>query len=152
MKAQLDLKTAISHLKELLKDQGASLLSNGSLSLKTVTRTVTWNGTRVPYYTKVMSELPLMASVPLLDTVKNTIHGLVGSNGKLNLTSILNANSSSGTGVLSALEDEFANKEKRGLLADALKENVHVRNLFEDEHPVKRDLIIDTMAGMYMKA
>ncbi|KAJ5965789.1 hypothetical protein N7481_012503 [Penicillium waksmanii] len=154
VRAQLDLTTAITHLKELLADQGASLLSNGSLSLKTVTRTVTWKGTRVPYYTKVMSELPLMANVPLLDTLKNTIHGLTGSNGKLNLTGILNANSSSGTGLLSSLKEEFEDnkKEKRDLLAEALKENLHVRNLFGDEHPVKRDLMIDTMAGLYMKA
>lgn len=128
-------------------------MSNGSLSLKTVTRTVTWNGTLVPYYTKVMSELPLVANVPLLDTLKNSVKGLIGSNGKLNLTGILNANSSSGSGLLSYLEDEYGDKnEKRSVLADALKENIHVRSLFEDEHPIKRDALIDTMAGMYMKA
>lgn len=151
VKAQLDLKTAFSHLKDLLKEQGPSIMSNGSLSLTTITRTVTWKGTRVPYYTKVMSQLPLVADVPLLGTLKNTIHGLIGSNGKLNLTSILHANSSSGTGLLSSLEDEFDNKKKRAVLTDALRENLHVRDLFEDEHPIKRDMILDTMAGLYLK-
>lgn len=147
VKAQLDLKTAVSHLSEILKDQGSSIAQNGSLSLKTVTRTVTWKGTLVPYYTKVMSELPLMANVPLIDTLKNSLKNL-------DLSSILHANSSSGTGLISSLEDEFGNKDKnkRSVLSDALKENPHVRNIFEDEHPVKRDLIIESLAGMYMNA
>ncbi|KAJ5626275.1 hypothetical protein N7510_002584 [Penicillium lagena] len=141
----LDLSTVLGHLSEVLKSQAAAL-KNGTLALKTITRSVVWNGTEVPYYTKAMHDLPLTAVVGVADILKNTIHHLT-HNGGLNLTQIgqdFKSNSDSNGGMLGSLNTTS--------LASHLKQNVAVRDTFKNEHPIKRDAMIDTLANLYSKS
>ncbi|KAJ5377164.1 uncharacterized protein N7496_004573 [Penicillium cataractarum] len=134
----LDLKKIIANLGEVLKTQ-ASALKTGNLALDTVTRSVVWNGTEVPYYTKVMHELTLTANVGLVSTLKNTLHNLLhsdGSSSSSNLTSLIPS--------LNLTSDSSSVSSK-------LKRNVHLLDAFKDEHPVKRDAIIDSLANLYTK-
>lgn len=143
----LDLATILSNLGEVIKSQ-KQLFTTGDLNLATVTRSVVWNGEEVPYYTEVMSELTLVAHVPLIATLKNTF-------AHLNLTSLENylhpSTNSSGGGLLGS--GAFSSKSRSTAnLASELKQNVHVREAFGDEDPIKRDEMIDSLAGMYMKS
>lgn len=139
------------NLGEVLKSQ-ASLFSTGNLTLDTVTRSVVWNNEEVPYYTKVMSELTLVAQVPLAETLKNTF-------AHLNLTQLENyANSNKGGGLLSSIESNLNSSSTSSSsgstasgLASALKQNIHVRDAFRDTHPVKRDAMLDSLAGLYQR-
>lgn len=153
----LDLHVILTNLSDVLKTQ-AKAIRNGTLSLDTITRTVTWNGTQVPYYTKVMHELTLTADVGLGDILKNTIHNaLHGGNTTSILQNAKNGSGSNSTGLLSDLKEKVSTSkalETRGDslgIAHALKENVHVREIFKREDPVKRDAIIDTLAEWYTK-
>jgi hypothetical protein len=144
LKGVLSLSTVLGHLSEVLKSQAAAL-KNGTLALKTITRSVVWNGTEVPYYTKAMHDLPLTAVVSVADILKNTIHHLT-QNGGLNLTQIgqeFKNNSGGNGGLLSSLNTTG--------LASQLKQNVAVRDTFKNEHPVKRDVMIDTLAKLYSR-
>ncbi|PLN84722.1 hypothetical protein BDW42DRAFT_199218 [Aspergillus taichungensis] len=78
----LDLKTMISNLGDILKEQAPSL-RNGVLSLKTVGKSVEYEGVQVPYYTEVMKSLVLTADVPVGALLGNTLKGLIGPNGSL---------------------------------------------------------------------
>jgi hypothetical protein len=141
LKGVLSLSTVLGHLSEVLSSQ-ASALKQGNLALKTVTRSVVWNGTLVPYYTKAMHELPLTAVVSVADILKNTIHHLTHGGG-LNMTKIgqeLRQNSGNMLGSLNTTG-----------LASNLKRNEAVRDAFKDEHPVKRDAMINTLANLYEK-
>lgn len=147
----LDLTTILSNLGTVLKSQ-ADLFKTGNLTLDTVTRSVVWDGEQVPYYTKVMSELTLVAKVPLADTLKNTFN-------HLNLTQLQQYdNSTSGGGLLSSIESNL-NSSSTGSgssgsvpsLASTLKQNNHVRDAFRDTHPVKRDAMLDSLAGLYQR-
>lgn len=153
----LDLHIIFKHLSEVLATQAKSI-RNGTLSLDTVTRSVKWNNTIVPYYTKAMSELTLTADVALGDILKNTIHNALRGG---NLTSLVDkAKSSDSSGLLSDLKQKYKdNKEKNALqtrsdsasIAEALKRNIHMREVFKNEDPAKRDSIIDTLAEWYTK-
>jgi hypothetical protein len=153
----LDLSTIIHNLGKVLASQ-ASNLKSGNLALDTITRSITWNGTLVPYYTEVMSGLTLTANVAIADLLKNSIHNLLSGN-----SSITDALSSVGgaSGLLGNLTDNagasdtasaaLAESSKLDDLKSKLKSNVAVRDIFKD-HPVqKRDGIVDSLAGMYMK-
>ncbi|OOQ84520.1 hypothetical protein PEBR_29860 [Penicillium brasilianum] len=146
----LDLKKIIKNLGEVLKSQ-ASALKTGNLALDTITRSVVWNGTEVPYYTKVMHELTLTANVGLASTLKNTLHNLLhpdGSSSSSNFTSLI-----SSLNLTSAVDSAKANlnSSDSSSVASALKRNVHLLDAFKDEHPVKRDAIIDSLAHIYTK-
>jgi hypothetical protein len=146
----LDLKKILGNLGEVLKSQ-ASALKTGNLALDTITRSVVWNGTEVPYYTKVMHELTLSANVGLVSTLKNTLHALLhpdGSSGSGNFTSLI-----SSLNLTSAVDEAKAslNSSDSSAVSSALKRNVHLMDAFKDEHPVKRDAIIDSLANLYVK-
>lgn len=153
IKGFLDLKKIIANLGAVLKSQAAAIKS-GNLALKTVTRSVVWNGTEVPYYTQVMHELPLIAEVSLLGTLRNTLHHLLHPDGSSgggtgNLTSIISGLNL--TDAINAAKDDLNLTDSRSV-SSALKRNVHLLDLFKGEHPVKRDALIDSMAKLYVKA
>lgn len=147
MTGVLDLSTILTNLGDVLKSQ-SSLLSSGNLTLDTITRSVVWNGEEVPYYTKVMSELTLVAKVPIAETLKNTFS-------HLNLTQLEDyANSNNGDGLLSSIESGLNSSSSSGTtsgLASALKRNTHVRDALGITHPVKRDAMLDSLAGLYQQ-
>ncbi|KAJ5716263.1 hypothetical protein N7493_008174 [Penicillium malachiteum] len=162
----LDIGTILKNIGTVLSDQSASL-KNGTLSLTSVTRTVTWNGTLVPYYTTVMSELALTADVGILDFVKNTIKSHLGGGNLTSLIAELKNDTSSETSsdLLADLKQGLKDLEEDGdlttrdtaplsgaskLLSRALKRNPHVRDVFQDETPAKRDAMIDSLAGWYI--
>jgi hypothetical protein len=148
LRGVLDLKKVLANLGEVLASQSAAI-KTGNLSLTAVTRTIVSNGTLIPYYTKVLGSLPLVANVGIGDVLTNTLKYL-GTDGGLNLT-----------GALSGL---IENKRRRGpTLLDSpdgyggdafkqvvsLKHNRHVRRIFEDEGPDRRDAMIDSLARYY---
>jgi hypothetical protein len=148
LRGVLDLKKVLANLAEVLASQ-SSAITTGDLSLTAVTRTIVSNGTLIPYYTKVLGSLPLVANVGIADVLKNTLKYL-GTDGGLNLTGAL-------SGIIN-------NKQKRGpALLDgpngygddaikqvaSLKHNRHVQRIFEDEGPDRRDAIIDSLAVYY---
>lgn len=147
MTGVLDLSTILTNLGDVLKSQ-SSLLSSGNLTLDTITRSVVWNGEEVPYYTKVMSELTLVAKVPIAETLKNTFS-------HLNLTQLEDyANSNNGDGLLSSIEsglNSSSSSVTTSGLASALKRNTHVRDALGITHPVKRDAMLDSLAGLYQQ-
>ncbi|KAJ5917866.1 hypothetical protein N7454_010241 [Penicillium verhagenii] len=166
MTGTLDIGLILKNIGTVLSDQ-ASSIKNGSLSLTSVTREVTYNGTRVPYYSEVMSELPLTADVNIATTLKNTIKSFLGSGSGRNYTEMLaylknHTSSDSGSSLLADLKEGLQSLESRDVtpeedynddfdstktLAKALKRNIHVRDLFQDEHPIKRDAMIDSLVG-----
>ncbi|CAI7659755.1 unnamed protein product [Penicillium glandicola] len=150
----LDLHTVIENLVTVLASQ-AQAIKTGNLALDTVTQTVTWNGTLVPYYTDVMKQLTLTANVAIADLVKNTVHNLLSGNETLldlldsvgetstllgNLTSSDDA-SDTASSVLSETSD----------LASKMKTSIAARDMFRGAAPAKRDFIIDSLAKMYTK-
>lgn len=151
----LDLRTIVSHLEEVLSSQ-ASLLKTGNLTLDTVTRSVTWNNTRVPYYTEIMSQLTLTANVPIASLLKNSVHNLIGSSEEF--SSLLRSSSqSSGISSISSMLNSTgsnstnSHKTEGSELASKIKSHAAVRDLMRDAHPVKRDMIIDSVAEIYAK-
>ena len=102
MRGILDLKTMISNLGDILKEQAPSL-RNGVLSLKTVGKSVVYEGVQVPYYTEVMKSLVLTADVPVGALLGNTLKGLIGPNGSL--------------GDLIGKDDKEGGKDGGGLLS-----------------------------------
>ncbi|CAG8185366.1 unnamed protein product [Penicillium olsonii] len=153
LKGVIDIRNILANLVDVLASQ-TSAIGTGDLSLTAVTRTIVSNGTLLPYYTKVLGSLPLVASVGIGDVLKNTIKYL-GSDNDLNLT-----------GALSSLIDN--DKRKRGpVILDTprknggvfdhdayrqvarLKENPHVQKAFGDESPSKRDVMINSLARYY---
>ncbi|KAJ5876370.1 uncharacterized protein N7529_001954 [Penicillium soppii] len=148
LRGVLDLKGVLANLAEVLASQSTAIRT-GDLSLTAVTRTILSNGTLIPYYTKILGSLPLVANVGIGDVLQNTLKYL-GSNGGLNLT-----------GALSGLIDD---KRRRGpVLLDgpggygrdafrqvtSLKQNTHIQKIFEDESPERRDAVIDSLATYY---
>lgn len=149
--ATLDFDIIFANLGTVLKSQ-ASLLKTGNLTLDTITKSVVWENETVPYYTEVMSGLTLPAQVPLMDTLKNTLHSL-------NLTELVDyaKSNSTGGGLLSTLESDFKNMDSDSDsssgsgLSSILKRNVHIREALKNIHPVKRDAALDSLANLYMK-
>ncbi|KAJ5749341.1 uncharacterized protein N7511_011037 [Penicillium nucicola] len=154
----LDLGLIIKNLGKVLASQ-ASALKSGNLALDTISRTVTWNGTLVPYYTDVMKQLTLTANVAIADLLKNTIHNFLNSDSSMSsLIDSLGIGNGSSSGLLSNLTDsESASDTASAALAESsslsskLKRNVAVREAFKNEHPIQRDAIIDSLAGIYVK-
>ncbi|OQD96532.1 hypothetical protein PENSOL_c015G06981 [Penicillium solitum] len=149
----LDIHTMIDNLAEVLASQ-AKAIKTGNLALDTVTRTVTWNGTLVPYYTDVMKQLTLTANVPIADLIKNTVHNLLSGNETL--TDILKSGSETSKllGNLSSGDDSDSDSSilsETSALASKMKTSIGVRDMFRDTNPVKRDLIINSLAGLYKK-
>lgn len=123
----------------------------GSIALTTITRSVLWNSTEVPYYTKVMQKLTLTANVGLISTLKNTLHNLLhpdSSSEASNLSTII-----SRLNLTSAIDRPKANLNLTDTkeLSSMLKRNVHLMDVFMDENPVKRDAIIESLADFYVK-
>ena len=108
----LDLQKLIKNIKTVIKDQ-ASSLKNGNLELKTIGRSVYFEGVHVPYYSKVMQGLTLTANVPVGGLLANTVQGVLGgdSNPFANLSlsepessgSSSDSGGSKGSGLLGAL-------------------------------------------------
>ncbi|KAJ6071083.1 hypothetical protein N7499_009097 [Penicillium canescens] len=144
LKGVLDLKTVISNLTEVISSQSSSL-KNGNLALTAMTRTIVSNGTLIPYYTNVLSQLPLVANVGIADVLRNTL-AYLGSNDNLNLT-----------GALSGVTDNIRRRALNGPVGNgnavnriaSLKQNKHVQKVFEDEDDDKRDAMIDSLARYY---
>jgi hypothetical protein len=144
LKGVLDLKTVISNLTKVISSQSSSL-KNGNLALTAMTRTIVSNGTLIPYYTNVLSQLPLVANVGIGDVLKNTL-AYLGSNDNLNLT-----------GALSGITDNTRRRALDGPVGNgnalnriaSLKQNKHVQKVFEDEDDDKRDAMIDSLARYY---
>jgi hypothetical protein len=144
LKGVLDLKTVISNLTEVISSQSSSLM-NGNLALTAMTRTIVSNGTLIPYYTNVLSQLPLVANVGIGDVLKNTL-AYLGSNDNLNLT-----------GPLSGITDNTRRRALDGPVGNgnavngiaSLKQNKYVQKVFEDEDDDKRDAMIDSLARYY---
>ncbi|KAJ6032827.1 uncharacterized protein N7446_008879 [Penicillium canescens] len=144
LKGVLDLKTVISNLTEVISSQSSSL-KNGNLALTAMTRTIVSNGTLIPYYTNVLSQLPLVANVGIADVLRNTL-AYLGSNDNLNLT-----------GALSGITDNIRRRALNGPVGNgnavnriaSLKQNKHVQKVFEDEDDDKRDAMIDSLARYY---
>ncbi|KAJ5297221.1 uncharacterized protein N7443_008114 [Penicillium atrosanguineum] len=149
LRAVLDFDTIFENLGTVLKSQ-ASLLKTGNLTLDTITKSVVWENKTVPYYTKVMSGLTLPAQVPLMDTLKNTLHSL-------NLTELAAyaKSNSTGGGLLGTLENDLKNADSDSGsgsgLSSILKRNTHIREALKNIHPVKRDAALDSLANLYMK-
>lgn len=150
----LDIHTMVANLREVLASQ-AKAIATGNLALDTVTRSVTWNGELVPYYTDVMKQLTLTANVPIADLVKNTVHNLLSGNETLRDIIKSGSDTSNLLGDLTSSngDSDTASSALSGTseLASKMKTNVAVRDMFRGAHPVKRDLIINSLAGMYKK-
>lgn len=84
--------TAILDNISTIISQQAQYIRNGYLSLTTKVTEITYNGSRVPYYSDEMSTLALTAQTPLLGLLLNTLSGFLHNNAT-NVTSVL-ANSS----------------------------------------------------------
>lgn len=140
LRGVIDINTMIGNLTEVLSSQGPAI-RRGALSLTAVTKSIISNGTLIPYYTKALSSLPLVANVSIGDVLRNSLARL-GS---------------------SEIFSDSGDKRRRGPVrldgpvgyGDAysqvasLKHNRHVQKMFEDEHPEKRDAIIDSLAQYY---
>lgn len=137
----LDLKKVIKNLGQVLSTQMPALL-NGDLSLNARTTSVVWNGTLVPYYTDVLRTLTLNTQVPIGPILKNTIH-YFGEHTNLNLSRLIpgpgpKARSLDGPGPA------FTNE-----LAEVLKGNKYMQDIFDGVDPKDRDEMIDTLLTYY---
>lgn len=140
LRGVIDIGTMIGNLTEVLSSQGPAI-RRGALSLTAVTKSIVSNGTLIPYYTKVLSSLPLVANVSIGEVLSNSLAHLGSSE------------------TLSDSDD----KRRRGPVqldgpvgyGDAytqvasLKHNRHVQKIFENENPEQRDAIIDSLAQYY---
>ncbi|KAF3385974.1 hypothetical protein DPV78_012351 [Talaromyces pinophilus] len=80
--------TAILDNISTIISKQAQCIRNGYLSLITKVTEITYNGSRVPYYSDEMSTLALTAQTPLLELLLNTLSGFLHSNAT-NVTSAL---------------------------------------------------------------
>ncbi|KAJ5797224.1 uncharacterized protein N7518_005764 [Penicillium psychrosexuale] len=140
LRGVIDISAMIGNLSEVLSSQGPAIRT-GALSLTAVTRSIVSNGTLIPYYTKVLGSLPLVANVSIGDVLRNSLAHLGSSE------------------TLSDLDD----KRRRGPVqlggpvgygvaynqVASLKHNRHVQKMFENEDPERRDAIIDSLARYY---
>lgn len=123
----LDLQKLLHHIIPILKQQREHI-KKGYLQLKTITRSITYDGHPVEYYQKPLQKLPLIANVPLGGLLVNTLHGALHQNGTNLLSGILNNNGGGGgggggSGVLSSLKAAQAlNTRDLSGLSDMLDE------------------------------
>ncbi|PLN86851.1 hypothetical protein BDW42DRAFT_198335 [Aspergillus taichungensis] len=137
MNGVLDLKKVITNLGDVIKSQ-APYLKKGKLSLNAVATSIVWDGTEVPYYTKVLRELTLPVEVAIGDILKNSLRELLHGNGDL----VESLKEGMGRRSIGDGTDE---------LAAFLKQNEDVMDTFPDIDPARRDEIIDSLAAMYGK-
>ncbi|KAL2870926.1 DUF3712 domain-containing protein [Aspergillus lucknowensis] len=76
----IDIAYLLQNLGPILKTQGDAL-RNGVLRLDSVGRSVSFQGTEVPYYTAAMQKLTLTADVGLGGLLTNTLHPILAPNG-----------------------------------------------------------------------
>ncbi|KAJ5413581.1 hypothetical protein N7465_005886 [Penicillium sp. CMV-2018d] len=140
LRGVIDIGTMIGNLTEVLSSQGPAI-RRGALSLTAVTKSIVSNGTLIPYYTKALGSLPLVANVSIGDVLRNSLAHL-------------------GSGETLSDSDD---KRRRGPVqldgpvgyGDAysqvasLKHNRHVQKIFEGENPERRDAMIDSLAQYY---
>lgn len=94
LRGTLDLAKLVQNLTYILHSQAANI-RNGTLGLKTVATSVVFDGVQVPYYTKVLSSLPLTAEVSISQLLVNTLRAISHSNSssssatRLNLSSLV---------------------------------------------------------------
>ncbi|KAJ5970047.1 hypothetical protein N7501_006295 [Penicillium viridicatum] len=140
LRGVIDIGMMIDNLAEVLSSQGLAI-RRGALSLTAVTKSIVSNGTLIPYYTKALGSLPLVANVSIGDILRNSLARL-------------------GSGETLSDSDD---KRRRGPVqldgpveyGDAysqvasLKHNRHVQKIFEDKNPERRDAMIDSLAQYY---
>ncbi|KAJ5220250.1 hypothetical protein N7468_009454 [Penicillium chermesinum] len=156
VKGILDIPTILQNIGQVLADQGPSI-KQGSLSLVSTTRTVKWNGTVVPYYTDVMSQLPLTAKVGLVSTVKKTVQELF-SGGK-NITDVIHELTSYSKGNGTALLDDLkqgiqaieGKNSSSGALHEMVKRNLYLRDEFQESHPDQTDELFNSLTSWIAK-
>ena len=88
--------TAILDNISTIISQQAQYIRNGYLSLTTKVTEITYNSSRVPYYSDEMSTFALTAQTPLLGLLLNTLSGFLHSNAT-NATSVLNGSNEHST-------------------------------------------------------
>lgn len=145
LRGVLDLTTVIKNLAAVIKAE-ASAIKAGNLTINAVTTSIVWNGTLVPYYTDILKELTLTASIGLGAVLKNTISYLKSQG---NLTDVLK--NITGDMNLSSITSRSLDEDTRGPvdLSAFMRENLHVRDMFKDVDPDERDLIINSLASIY---
>ncbi|KAJ5951618.1 uncharacterized protein N7479_010031 [Penicillium vulpinum] len=140
LRGVIDIGGMIANLAEVLSSQG-SALRTGALSLTAVTKSIVSNGTLIPYYTKALASLPLVANVSIGDVLKNSLARL---------------------GSSEAFSDPDDKRRRDPVQFDGpvgygdaynqvagLKHNRHVQKIFKDEDSEQRDAMIDSLARYY---
>lgn len=140
LRGVVDIGTIVSNLTEVVSSQG-SAIRRGALSLTAVTRSIVSNGTLIPYYTKVLGSLPLVANVSIGDILRNSL-AHIGSSGLLS-----DSDDKRKRGPVQ-LDGPVGYGDAYNQVAD-LKHNRHVQKILEDEDPERRDAMIDALARYY---
>ncbi|KAJ6140378.1 hypothetical protein N7471_006864 [Penicillium samsonianum] len=140
LRGVVDIGTTIGNLSEVLTSQGPAI-RRGALSLTAVTRSIVSNGTLIPYYTKVLGSLPLVANVSIGDVLRNSLAHL-GSSGTLS-----DSDDNRRRGPVQ-LDGPVGYGDAYSQVA-GLKHNRHVQKIFEGEDPERRDAMIDSLAQYY---
>jgi hypothetical protein len=87
IRGRANFTAILDNISTIISKQ-AQYIRNGYLSLTTKVTEITYNGSRVPYYSDEMSTLALTAQTPLLELLLNTLSGFLHSNAT-NVTSAL---------------------------------------------------------------
>ncbi|KAK4866769.1 hypothetical protein LT330_007932 [Penicillium expansum] len=140
LRGVVDIGTMIGNLTEVLSSQGPAI-RRGALSLTAVTRSIVSNGTLIPYYTKVLRSLPLIANVSTGDVLRNSL-GHLGSSETLSDPDDKRRRGPVQLGGPVGYGDSYSQ-------VASLKHNRHVQKIFEDEDPERRDAMIDSLARYY---
>ncbi|KAJ5209896.1 Protein of unknown function DUF3712 [Penicillium cf. griseofulvum] len=140
LRGVLDISTMIANLSEVISSQG-SALNKGVMSLTAVTKSVVSNGTLIPYYTKVLGSLPLVANVSIGDVLRNSLAHL-GSSG------ILSNPDDKRRRDPVQLDGPVGYGDAYSQVA-SLKHNRHIQNIFKDEDPERQDAMMNSLARYY---
>ncbi|CAI7649557.1 uncharacterized protein N7487_007138 [Penicillium crustosum] len=140
LRGVIDISTIIGNLTEVLSSQGPAI-RRGALTLTAVTTSIVSNGTLIPYYTRVLGSLPLVANVSIGDVLRNSLAHLgssetfSGSDDKRRRDPV-------------ELDGPVGYGDAYSQVA-SLKHNRHVQKIFEYENPERRDAMIDSLAQYY---
>lgn len=106
LRGRVEISTVLDNLSEILSAQKTAL-GDGELELSASGNSTVYNGVHIKYYEQVLNNLTLVARVPILQVLGDTLDGLLNNTdsglGKvlLNITQILgNVSSSSDTSVV----------------------------------------------------
>jgi hypothetical protein len=106
LRGRLEISTVLDNLSEILSAQKTAL-GDGEIELSASGNSTIYNGVHIKYYEQVLKNLTLVARVPILQVVGDTLDGLLNNTdsglGKVlsNITQILgNISSSSDTSVV----------------------------------------------------